>query len=145
MEWRFKVTEISQVAKEFIARHPLPAIFAFHGEMGAGKTTFITALCQQIGKGDTPGSPTFSIINEYLLYNNPDDNKTGTKVYHIDLYRLKDTEEAIRAGVEDVLFSGSTCFAEWPDKAPELFPPGTVHVSISTLDDHTRLLKSPDI
>lgn len=145
MEWTFTIGNIQEIAREFLGIYKSPSIFAIHGEMGAGKTTFIKSLCEAIGVGDTASSPTFSIINEYLLYNNSGGKKVGTKVYHIDLYRLKDANEAVRAGVEDVLYNGFTCFVEWPERAPEIFPRGTLHVFIKALNDKTRLLKSPDI
>jgi tRNA threonylcarbamoyladenosine biosynthesis protein TsaE len=111
-------------------------VFAFHGEMGAGKTTFIHALCDAKGVKDVVGSPTFSIINEYAY------DCAGTKrmLFHIDLYRMKDEEEAIQAGVEDCLYSGYTCFVEWPDKAPGIFPADTMHLYLSVLDSQTRKL-----
>ena len=105
-------------------------IITFSGEMGSGKTTFIQALCRQAGVKGVMGSPTFSIINEY---------ETGERpVYHIDLYRCKDEEEAIRAGVEDCIYSGNRCFVEWPSKAPSLFPEETIRVRITEIDDRTR-------
>jgi len=105
-------------------------VFAFEGEMGAGKTTFIHALCDAKQVSSTVGSPTFSIINEYGF--------PFGKIFHIDLYRLKDEEEAIRAGVEDCLYSGEICLVEWPQRAPGIFPPETVHISIGLLDRVTR-------
>ena len=98
--------------------------------MGAGKTTFIHHLCLARGVTDTVGSPTFSIINEYRY--------AGGSIFHIDLYRLKDEEEAIRAGVEDVLYSGEICLVEWPDRAPDIFPPDTVHVRLEVQGPDTR-------
>ena len=98
--------------------------------MGAGKTTFIHALCEVMGVTDTVGSPTFPIINEYAY--------PGGKIYHMDLYRLKDEEEAVRAGVEDVLYNGDLCLVEWPDKAPGIFPPGTINLMIRAIDRDIR-------
>src|SRR5919106_824354 len=89
-------------------------LFAFHGDMGAGKTTIISALCHYKGTKDAIGSPTFSIINEYSYV----ENGENKKIFHIDLYRLKDEEEVVQAGVEDCMYSGSICMVEWPDKAP---------------------------
>jgi tRNA threonylcarbamoyladenosine biosynthesis protein TsaE len=108
-------------------------VFAFHGEMGAGKTTTISALCRYKGVIDTIGSPTFSIINEYIL-------PSGEKVFHIDLYRLKNEEEIIQAGVEDCISSGFYCFVEWPEKAPWLFEEGALHVFITTRKKGIRSL-----
>ena len=130
MELRFQLQDIGKAAGEFWRAFPLQRVFAFHGAMGAGKTTFIHELCLARGVTDTVGSPTFSIINEYRY--------PGGSVFHIDLYRLKDEEEAIRAGVEDVLFSGELCMVEWPDRAPDIFPPDTVHIHFEVLDPDTR-------
>ena len=130
MEIRFQLQDIEAVAGQFWELFPLPTVFAFHGDMGAGKTTFIHALCTVKGVTDTVGSPTFSIINEYRY--------SGGKIFHIDLYRLKDEEEAIRAGVEDVLYSGEICLVEWPDRAPGIFPPETAEVWLEVIDPDTR-------
>jgi tRNA threonylcarbamoyladenosine biosynthesis protein TsaE len=130
MELRFHLQEIEAAARSFWQQFPLRAVFAFHGDMGAGKTTFIHALCSVKGVTDTVGSPTFSIINEYRY-------EEG-KIYHIDLYRLKDEEEAIRAGVEDVLYSGDICLVEWPDRAPGIFPPETIQIRLEVIDPDTR-------
>ena len=97
MVWTFKIDEINEVAKACLKEIGDSRVIAFHGEMGAGKTTFIHALCDVLGVKDVVGSPTFSIINEYLF----NDNGRPGKIYHIDLYRVKDEEEAIQAGVED--------------------------------------------
>ena len=130
MELRFHLEEIKTAASQFWRQFPTERVFAFHGEMGAGKTTFIHALCALKGVKDTVGSPTFSIINEYRY--------AGGPIYHIDLYRLKDEEEALRAGVEDVLYSGELCLVEWPDRAPGIFPPGTVGLVIRAIDRDIR-------
>ena len=104
--------------------------------MGAGKTTFIHALCDLKGVKDTVGSPTFSIINEY----NYSEGGKEKKIFHIDLYRLRDEEEASRAGVEDCLYSGHTCLLEWPEKAPALLPPDAVHLYLTATGPTTRKL-----
>jgi tRNA threonylcarbamoyladenosine biosynthesis protein TsaE len=130
MELHFHLEEIETAARQFWRRFPAGKVFAFHGDMGAGKTTFIHALCNLKGVKDTVGSPTFSIINEYQY---PDG-----KIYHIDLYRLKDEEEALRTGVEDVLYSGELCLVEWPDRAPGIFPPGTIGLLIRAIDRDIR-------
>lgn len=108
--------------------------------MGAGKTTFIHALCETKGVKDVVGSPSYSIINEYAY------GEDGRKkpLYHMDLYRLNDEEEAQRAGVEDALYSGSVCLVEWPERAPGIFPENTVHVYIELVDGTTRRLKIAD-
>lgn len=137
MEIKYRLQDIGSAAARFLAAYPLQKVFAFHGQMGAGKTTFIHALCEQLGVRDTIGSPTFSIINEYRY--------PEGKIFHIDLYRLKDEEEALRAGVEDVLYSGERCLVEWPDRAPGIFPPETVHVEIGPdIQGNTRSSGGPD-
>ena len=140
MEWVITPETIQQVAKEFWKAAEGRSVFAFHGTMGAGKTTFIHALCDVKGVKDVVGSPTFSLVNEYEY------SCEGTKkpIFHLDLYRVKNEEEAIRAGVEDVLYSGEICLAEWPEKAPGIFPGDTVHVNIELIDNRTRRIKITD-
>lgn len=109
-------------------------VWAFHGEMGAGKTTFIHALCTHLEVTSTVGSPTYAIINEY------GSTSAGT-IYHMDWYRMKDEEEAMQAGVEDALYSGKLCLVEWPDRALGLLPANTLHVYISTASAEERLVR----
>jgi tRNA threonylcarbamoyladenosine biosynthesis protein TsaE len=130
MESVFNLGNIRKTARNFWTEAGAQKVFAFHGNMGAGKTTFIHALCDEKKVSSTVGSPTFSIINEYIY---PDG-----KIFHIDLYRLRDEEEAIRAGVEDCLYSGEICLVEWPEKAPDIFPEDAVHVYIDAIDPNTR-------
>ena len=134
MEWQIGINELDQFANSFWDYVKDAKVFAFHGQMGAGKTTTITALCRHKGVKDHQGSPTFSIINEYGFI----ENGRTRKIYHIDLYRLKDLEEVVQSGVEDAVYSGEICMVEWPEKAPELFDDTTLHVQISVIDDHTR-------
>jgi len=134
--WKFTMESLPATAADFWRQLGNRKVFAFHGQMGAGKTTFIHALCDYMKVTSTVGSPTFSIINEYS-YN-------GGTVYHVDLYRLRDEEEAIRAGVEDCLYSGNTCLVEWPERAAAIFPAGTVHVYMEAADDQTRLMRVED-
>jgi tRNA threonylcarbamoyladenosine biosynthesis protein TsaE len=141
MEWQFSLDNINDVANSFWQELGSHTVFAFHGQMGAGKTTFIHALCDAKKVKDTVGSPTFSIINEYAFA----ENGTERKIYHIDLYRLKDEEEAVQAGVEDCLYSDHICFVEWPDRAAALFPDDTIHVYIEAIDTKTRRLKIGNI
>ena len=108
--------------------------------MGAGKTTFIHALCDVKGVKDVVGSPTFSIINEYVF----DENGQMKKIFHIDLYRLKDEEEAFQTGVEDCLYSEHICFVEWPEKAPHILPEDTIHANIRIVDQQTRQISLQD-
>ena len=145
MDLIFTKELLPTAAKQFLQIAGDTKVFAFHGGMGVGKTTFIHALCDAKGVKDIVGSPTFSIINEYA-YVPIDIGSDGTKriLFHIDLYRLKDEAEAIQAGVEDCLFSDYPCFVEWPDKAPGIFPPGTMHVHLSIIDSQTRQLTITD-
>src|SRR6187549_746500 len=129
MEQTFSLEKINEVAKAFWNEVGEKKVFAFHGQMGAGKTTFIHALCDAKNVKDVVGSPTFSIINEYAY----DCDGTTRALFHIDLYRLKDEEEAIRAGVEDALYSGYICLVEWPERAAGIFPEDTVHVYIEAI------------
>jgi tRNA threonylcarbamoyladenosine biosynthesis protein TsaE len=133
MDIIFKLDEIDYVAKTFLTNTVPYKVVALHGEMGAGKTTFVHAVCNALGVKDTIGSPTFSIINQYQTH-------TGEIIYHIDLYRLKDEEEATQTGVEDCLYSGNYCFVEWPDRAPGIFPDKTLHITILAVDNDTRKL-----
>lgn len=137
MEWQISINELDNFAQSFWTQFGEAKIFAFHGQMGAGKTTTITALCRYKGVKDAIGSPTFSIINEYSYL----EDGTERKIYHIDLYRLRDMEEIIQSGVEDAVYSGEICMVEWPEKAPELFDDTTIHVQISALDDAMRSIK----
>jgi tRNA threonylcarbamoyladenosine biosynthesis protein TsaE len=141
MNWQFSLDNINTVANSFWHELGSHTVVAFHGQMGAGKTTFIHALCDAKGVKDVVGSPTFSIINEYAF----DENGTERKIFHIDLYRLKDEQEAIQAGVEDCLYSDHICLVEWPDRAADLFPDDTIHVFIEAVDDKTRRLKIGNI
>lgn len=134
MEVIYLLEDIGEAAKSFLAATATYKVFALQGDMGAGKTTFVHAVCEAMGVKDTISSPTFSIINEYV-------SATGKVIYHIDLYRLKDEQEAMQAGVEDCLYSGNYCFVEWPDKAPNIFPDDTLGVSIDVIDMKTRKLK----
>jgi tRNA threonylcarbamoyladenosine biosynthesis protein TsaE len=141
MEWTFTLDQISPVAEAFRAATAGSRVIAFHGPMGSGKTTFIHAWCEVMGVKDMVGSPTFSIINEYRY----ETDGIKKRIFHIDLFRLADEEEALKAGVEDCLNSGSCCLVEWPEKAPGLFPADTRHVYLEIIDDKTRRLKITDI
>ena len=130
MELVYSLENINEAAGEFYNIIGGRKVLAFSGDMGSGKTTFIQALCRKMGVKSVMGSPTFSIINEYECEKD--------LVYHIDLYRCRDEEEAIKAGVEDCLYSGSTCMVEWPSKAPSLFPEETIRISITAINEDTR-------
>ncbi|WEK37440.1 MAG: tRNA (adenosine(37)-N6)-threonylcarbamoyltransferase complex ATPase subunit type 1 TsaE [Candidatus Pseudobacter hemicellulosilyticus] len=133
MRVEFTLDTIREAARQLWEETGGSKVLAFHGPMGAGKTTFINALCGFLKVSSTVGSPTFPIINEYEY--------PGGRLYHMDLYRLKDEEEAIRAGVEDCLYSGQVCLVEWPEKAAGIFPEDTLHVHLSVPDPQTRLLQ----
>jgi tRNA threonylcarbamoyladenosine biosynthesis protein TsaE len=143
MDIVFKLNTIDSVAKQFWQQAGNATVFAFHGEMGSGKTTFIHALCAEKKVKDVVASPTFSIINHYKFKRNS--NEENEDIYHMDLYRLEGQEEAIQAGVEDVLLSGSICLVEWPERAPNLFPEHSVHTYLEVVDDQIRRLKTEGI
>lgn len=130
----FTLDTIGTAATALLSNSATRNVIAFHGEMGAGKTTLIHAICEKLGVKDAVGSPTFSIINEYK-------SGAGETVYHMDLYRLKDEQEAINAGVEDCLYSGNLCLVEWPEKAPGIFPPGSIHCYLKSNGDNARKLQ----
>ena len=136
MEITVTLENIQQCAHKFWERVQ-GRVFAFHGEMGAGKTTFIVALCTAKGVTGHVSSPTFSLINEYTYK----EEGVSKRIFHIDLYRLKDEEEAIHAGIEDCLYSGDICFVEWPEKIPSLLPENRVDIYLHPADTNTRLLK----
>ena len=136
MDVQFSLNEIHRVALDFWKQLPGKKIIAFHGEMGAGKTTFIHALCDVLQVASTVGSPTFSLINEYHY-------EEGI-MYHIDLYRLQNEEEALRAGVEDCIYSGNLCLIEWPGRVPSLLPGETIHVYLDLIDTNIRRLQIKD-
>lgn len=133
MEMQCTLDNIRETARRFWQHVDGRKVIAFYGDMGAGKTTLIHALCDEKGVTSTVGSPTFSIINEY--------NFPEGKMYHIDLYRLKDEEEAVRAGVEDCLYSGNICLVEWPARAEAILPENTVKVQLQVVDKDTRVVR----
>ncbi|CAM3700128.1 tRNA (adenosine(37)-N6)-threonylcarbamoyltransferase complex ATPase subunit type 1 TsaE [Mucilaginibacter galii] len=106
-------------------------IFLFYGDMGAGKTTFIKALCEQLGVKEPVTSPTFSIVNEYM--------GSTAQVYHFDFYRLKSQDEALDMGYEEYFYSGNYCLIEWPEKIPDLLPHHYIKVSITLQEQQSRL------
>jgi tRNA threonylcarbamoyladenosine biosynthesis protein TsaE len=140
MEMIFTFQQLLQTANAFWKLAADARIIAFHGNMGAGKTTFIHALCDARGVKDVVGSPTFSIINEYFFT----ESKEQKKIFHIDLYRLENEQEAIRAGVEDCLYSDHICLIEWPEKISSLLPPASLHVFMEPIDTQTRKLRIGD-
>lgn len=135
------LNDINVAAKEFAALMDEFTVFAFYGEMGAGKTTFIKALCEELGVNDVINSPSFSIINEYRS------DTTAELIYHFDCYRLNNLSEACEVGVEDYFDSGALCFIEWPERLEELLPQDTVKVAMLANEDGSRILNItfPDI
>lgn len=122
--------ELHIIASALIEFHKDKRIFAFHGEMGAGKTTFIKTICEHLKVTDTVSSPTFAIVNEYFTEN-------LTSIYHFDLYRIKSWTEMLEIGYEDYFYSGNYCLLEWPEKIVNLLPEETVHVNILVSPDGT--------
>ncbi|MBW8686607.1 tRNA (adenosine(37)-N6)-threonylcarbamoyltransferase complex ATPase subunit type 1 TsaE [Chitinophaga rhizophila] len=139
MEWIFSQEELPATAESFWQHYKEQRIFTLEGPMGAGKTTFVKALCAARGVEDATASPTFSIINEYAF---TEDGQQHS-IYHLDLYRLKDEEEAIAAGVEDTLYRDhAISFIEWPDIISDLLPTDTVRLQLSVLPDKKRVLRA---
>ncbi len=123
---------IRESAREFINNIGSHKVFAFYGKMGAGKTTFIKAICEELGVNDVITSPTFAIINEYS-------GKDET-IYHFDFYRIKKLEEVYDMGYEDYFYSGALCFIEWPELIEEVLPEDAVKVQITEKEDGTRAI-----
>lgn len=131
MKLDFRIEEMPQVAKAFIEAIGDDRIFLFEGEMGAGKTTFISEVCRQLGADDDLGSPTFSLVNEYQDAN-------GNPIYHFDLYRIESARELIDMGAEEYFYSGAICFVEWPDRLGALVPEEARVVTINMNPDGSR-------
>jgi|SRR3989304_3498406 len=129
----FSLSEIEKSAKEFISENENKKVIAFYGEMGAGKTTFIKAVCKQLGVKDNAVSPTFSLINEYQTL-------SGEKIYHFDFYRTKNEAEALDMGVEEYFYSGNYCFIEWPEKIEGLLPKSCLKIKIGVKDEKRELV-----
>ena len=123
---------IRAAAKEFVANIGDATVFAFYGSMGAGKTTFIKAVCEELGVEDVITSPTFAIVNEYRSAT------TNELIYHFDFYRIKKLDEVYDMGYEDYIYSGALCFIEWPELIEELLPTDAVKVNITVGEDGCR-------
>lgn len=126
--------EIKQAAQTFIDNMGSSKVFAFYGHMGAGKTTFIKAICEGLGVEDVITSPTFAIVNEYQ-------DGDGQPIYHFDFYRIKKLEEVYDMGYEDYFYGGSLCFLEWPELIEDLLPTDATRVSIEETADGGRIVK----
>lgn len=127
------IDEIGNAAQEFIDKMGDNTIFAFYGKMGAGKTTFIKAVCEALGVKDVINSPTFAIVNEYLAGN-------GEPIYHFDFYRIKKEQEVLDIGYEEYIYSDCLCFMEWPELIEDLLPEDTVKVTIEEKEDGSRII-----
>lgn len=128
------VEELPIVAKSLVDSLNGRTVLAFHGNMGAGKTTFIKALCAELGVTDTVASPTFAIVNEYLTPN----QKT---IFHFDLYRLETMDDLMNIGAEDYFYSGNLCLIEWPDIASSLLPANTVKINLTVGQEGNRIIQ----
>ena len=129
------LADINEAAKQFIENMGDGKVFAFYGKMGAGKTTFIKAICEELGVDDVITSPTFAIVNEYQSAT------SGDSIYHFDFYRIKKLEEVYDMGYEDYFYSGSLCFLEWPELIDDLLPDDATKVTIEATDDGGRVVK----
>ena len=127
------IGDLPEAARQFVDAMGEQRVFAFYGQMGAGKTTFIKAVCEALGVEDIINSPTFAIVNEYQ-------NGQGNPIYHFDFYRLKRATEAYDIGFDDYVYSGNVCFMEWPEVVEELLPNDVVRVKIEEADDGSRIL-----
>ena len=134
MNVAFTLKNIRSTAEKVWEQYKQYSVWAFHGEMGTGKTTFVHALCEVLQVKDVVSSPTFAIINEYR-------SSMAGVIYHMDWYRLKNEEEAMQAGIEDALLSGNLCLIEWPDKAEGLLPDDVLNIYLEVIDVNTRKLK----
>lgn len=136
MELRIdNIDSIREAARQFVAATGENTVFAFYGKMGAGKTTFIKAVCEELGVEDVITSPTFAIVNEYRS------DTTGELIYHFDFYRIKKIEEVYDMGYEDYFYSGALCFIEWPELIEELLPEEAVKVTIEEDADGSRIVR----
>ena len=129
------LSDINHIAARFIQSHPADRIFAFYGAMGAGKTTFIKALCEEMQVLDYVTSPTFALINEYKT-------ESDNTIFHFDFYRIKNLSEAFDFGYEDYFYSVNYCFIEWPELIESLLPSVAIKVTISEAKDGTRIIES---
>lgn len=128
-----QLENIGEAAREFLDNMGDRRVFAFYGQMGAGKTTFIKSVCEELGVSDVITSPTFAIVNEYAT-------ALGLPVYHFDFYRIKRLEEVYDMGYEDYFYSDAVCFIEWPELIESLLPDDAVRVTIEALPDGSRRL-----
>ena len=135
MELIYSLEELPAVAEQLLAIGKPYPVWAFDAPMGAGKTTLIGQICRQLNIKDAISSPTFSIINQYI-------SPEGQRICHMDWYRIKDEEEAIRTGVEDALYDHDLTFVEWPEKALKLLPENTLFIKIMLMDNEKRKIET---
>ena len=128
---------LAQAAQQFAEAMGNHRVFAFNGKMGAGKTTFIKAICEALGVEDVVTSPTFAIVNEYA-------DAEGLPVFHFDFYRIKELREAYDMGCEEYFYSGRPCFIEWPEMVEPLLPEDTTIVDIEVCEDGSRIVHVQD-
>lgn len=128
------IKKINQAAKSFIKKMGDEKVYAFNGNMGVGKTTFIKAICEELGVGQIVNSPTFSIVNEY-------ETADGKIIYHFDCYRINKIQEALDLGAEEYLYSGNYCFIEWSENIAPILPDSLVNVNIIEQPDGSRLVE----
>lgn len=136
METTYSIEQIQETAKAVVKAMQGNQLFAFYGQMGAGKTTLIKAICQELGVNEEVNSPTFAIVNEYEGHNQT--------IYHFDFYRINRPEEALDFGLYDYLDSGNICLMEWPECIEPLLPDDTIKIQISLIDNNTRKIKMDD-
>ena len=129
------LSELNKVAEKFIEAHPADRLFAFYGKMGSGKTTFIKALCEKLQVIDYVTSPTFALINVY-------ETEQSNEIYHFDFYRINRLEELYDLGYEEYFFSDRYCFVEWPELIEPLLPPNTVKITITEIENGSRIIES---
>jgi tRNA threonylcarbamoyladenosine biosynthesis protein TsaE len=140
MEWMsrlYGIADLPEIAKDLAQIISHFRVVTFTGNLGAGKTTLIKMLCAHLGVKETVNSPTFSLVNQYSI----EGAEVGNVLFHIDLYRLKNEEEAFDAGIEEHLFSGHLCLVEWPEKAIGIIPDNTLRVEITTQDHEQRHIR----
>lgn len=130
-----RIEDIASAARQFVDNMGSSRVFAFYGKMGAGKTTFIKAVCECLGVDDVITSPTFAIVNEYTSAT------SGDTVYHFDFYRIKKIEEVYDMGYEEYFYSGNRCFIEWPELVEDLLPEYATAVSIEEQADGSRIVR----
>ena len=134
MELTYTLQQIEQTAQAVVNTMKNNQLFAFYGQMGAGKTTLIKAICQQLGVQEEVNSPTFAIVNEY--------KGTHQTIYHFDFYRINHPEEALDFGLYDYFDSGNPCLMEWPECIEPLLPDDTIKIEITVIDNNTRKIKN---